>query len=110
MWDEQKNSRFQELRQPQRVLTAAEQAELALLIHECEAAEAIYLAPATERLRQERSSVETQNRALEQLAQREEALVRRLRDVLAEAQAERRPIAGELAAVLAGSRSSATDG
>ncbi len=111
MWEEQKSARFEQLRQRQRegVITEAEQAELALLVQEIEAAEVAYLTPAAERLRQEREAVETQNRALEALALRKEALVRRLRDFLAEAQAERRAIASELAAVLAGSRGGDTD-
>ena len=106
MWDGQRCSRFQQLRQRQRenVLTEAEQAELALLLQELEAAEATYLTPATERLRQQRGTLETQNRALEVLALRKEALVLRLRDFLAEARAERRAIESELAAVLAGNR------
>jgi hypothetical protein len=88
MWDGQRSSRFQQLRQRQResALTEAEQAELALLVQELEAAEVTHLAPATERLRQERETVETQNRALEVLALRKEALVPRLRDFLAEDQ------------------------
>ena len=106
MWKEQTANRFQQLRQRQgkSALTEAEQAELALLMQELEAAEAGYLTPATERLRQERETLETQNRTLEVLALRKEALVRRLRDFLAEAQTERRAINGELAAVLGGSR------
>ncbi len=80
MWEKQKQSRFQQLRQRQaeNVLTEAEQAELALLTQELEAAEAAYLTPATERLRQEREALESQNRALEVLALRKEALVSRL--------------------------------
>lgn len=111
MWEQQKSSRFQQLRQRQResVLTEAEQAELALLVQELEAAEAAYLTPVTERLRQERETLETQNRTLEVLAFRKEALVLRLRDFLAEAQAERRAIECELAAALAGSRGLETD-
>src|SRR6266404_4618077 len=108
MWEGQRSSRFQQLRQRERenVLTEAEQAELALLVQELEAAEATYLTPATERLRQERRTLETQNGALEVLALRKETLVLRLRDFLAEAQAERRAIECELAAVLAGTQDS----
>jgi vacuolar-type H+-ATPase subunit D/Vma8 len=83
--------------------------ELAFLTQELEAVEAACLTPATERLRQEREILETQNRNLEVLALRKEALVRRLSDFLAEAQTERRAIDGELAAVLGGSRGSETD-
>ncbi len=111
MGEEQKRSRFQQLRRHQGTgaLTAAELAELALLTQELEAAEASCLTPATERLRQERETVETQNRALEILTLRKEALVLRLRNFLVEAQAERRAIDGELAAVLSGNRGAKTD-
>ncbi len=112
MWEEKKRTRFQELRQRQHenLLTGAEQAELALLLQELEAAEAAALAPATERLQQQREAIESQNRSLEALAHRKEALVRRLRDFLSEAQAERRAIARELAVVLAGDRDTPTGG
>ena len=88
MWEEQKRTRFHQLRQRQekRALAEAEQAELAFLTQELEAAEAAFLTPATERLRQERKILETQNRNLEVLALRKEALVRRLSALLAEAQ------------------------
>ena len=101
MWDEQKHSRFQQLRQAQGegVLSEVEQAELVQLLLEVEAAEAGYLVPATAGLRQEREILETQNRALEGFALRKQALVSRLRDFLVDAQAERRAIEGELAAV-----------
>lgn len=110
MWEEHKSSRFQQLRQrqSQNVLTEAEQAELALL-SQIEAAEATDLTPATQRLRQDRESLETQNRTLEALAVRKESLALRLRDFLAEAQGERRAIEYELAAVLAGGRGPETD-
>jgi hypothetical protein len=111
MWEEHKSLRVQQLRQRQGegVLTEAEQAELALLVQELEAAEATYLTPATERLRQERETVEAQNRTLEVLAHRKELLVQRLRAFLAEAQAERLAIESEVAAALAESRGSQTD-
>ncbi len=111
MGEEQKSCRFQQLRQRQREsgLDDAEQAELALLIKELEAAEAAYLAPATQQLQQERETLEDQNRRLERLLRRKEALVRRLHDFLTEAQAERRAIEYELTAVLAGGRSPGTD-
>ena len=111
MWDEQKHSRFQELRQRQQeaVLTEAEAAELDLLVQELEGQEAAYLTPATERLRRERQALETQNRALEILARRKEGLLHRLRDFLAEAQDERRKIEKALAAVLTENRGFETD-
>jgi hypothetical protein len=84
MWEKQKESRFQQLREREVMgaLTQAEQGELASLFEELNAIEAASLAPATDRLRQERETVEAQNRTLEILAQRKEILVRRLRDFL----------------------------
>ena len=60
MWDEQKRSRFQQLRQRQTegVLEETDQAELGALERELKAAETSYLTPATERLRQERLALE----------------------------------------------------
>jgi hypothetical protein len=55
---------------------------------ELERAEADYLASAARRLRQEREAIETQNRSLEALVRRKEALARRLRDVLQDAHAD----------------------
>jgi hypothetical protein len=111
MWQEQMRARFQQLRQRQleNTLTEAEEAELTILLEELEAAEAADLAPAVEQLRQEREAIEAQNRSLENLVHRKEALASRLRTVLVEAQAERRAIESELATVLAGSQGSTTD-
>jgi hypothetical protein len=111
MWDEHKRSRFQALRARQRegILSEAEQAELEVLGRDLDAIEAVFLIPATERIRQERVALESQNRILEGLTVRKEALVRRLRDFLAEAQAERHAIERQLAEVVAGSRKSETD-
>jgi hypothetical protein len=91
MGEGERSSRFQELRrlQHERVLTEAEEADLALLMREVEEAEGTYLTPATERLRQERETLETQYRILELLAIRKADLVRRLGDFLADAQAKR---------------------
>lgn len=104
MATDQQHSRFEELRkkQLQGLLTEVEQAELERLVQGIEAAEAAYLAPATGRLRQERIAIERQNRSLEDLVRRKESLAARLRDFLAEAQAERRVIDRELAAVMSG--------
>jgi hypothetical protein len=111
MWDEQKSLRLRRLRQHHQNggLTESEQGELARLIQELEAEEATYLTPASDRLRLEREAVEAQNRTLEALARRKEALVDRLRTVLAEVQAEQQAIESEVAAALAGSRGSGTD-
>ncbi len=112
MWEEQKRQRFRQLRERQLagVLGESEQAELTLLIEELQAAEARYLTPATQRLRDERKIIEAQNHALDGLMRRKERLAQRLEDFLAEAQAERRAIEGELAAVLIGSSDATTDG
>jgi hypothetical protein len=102
MWDDQTRARFQELRRRELagMLTAADQAELARLAQELEDAEAAYLGPATERLRMERERLETQNRVLQSLVERKQALCDRLRVVLAEAATERHGIETELAHVL----------
>jgi hypothetical protein len=102
------NSRFQELRQRQDagLLTEAEQAELAQLTEEIEATEGRYLGPATERMRREREAIEKQNRSLENLARRKEALLQRLQAFLAESATERRAIERELAGVLSGPQGS----
>ena len=110
MWEEQKHSRFQQLRQGKRdgVLAETEQAELALLEQELEE-EDPNLILATEGLRKERVALEAQNRTLESLTLRKEALVRRLREFLAESQAERNAIECQVAEVVAGSRKPAAD-
>ena len=112
MWDEQMRHRFQQLLQGQSEseLSETEQAELASLVKELEVAEAVYLTPGTERLRQERETIEDQNRRLEKLVSRREALVQRLRSFLTEAQAEQRAIDRELTAVLAAGGGSNRDG
>jgi hypothetical protein len=105
-WDERKRSRFQELRKrrDEGALTESESAELALLTQELESAEASYLAQAADRLRSQREKCQAQNRDLEALAARKEALAAKLRNVLAEAQAERRAIVRELAEVMGASQ------
>ena len=104
MWDEQTRRRFELLRQRETegVIADSERCELDSLVEELDSAEATYLTPAAERLREERQELDTQNRALEALARRRETLARHLRDVLADAQAERRAIQGELTALLVG--------
>lgn len=106
MWDERQRERFQQLREKesQGLLTPIEQAELASLIQALHSAETSYLAPATRRLREEREVMENQNSSLQTLVRRKESLVRRLRDFLEDARAERNAIEGELAAVLGGGR------
>jgi hypothetical protein len=103
MWDGQKSKRFQDLRQVGRQLSTSEEAELQSLVEELYAAEAAYLKPATERLRQENDRTEGQNAELDRLIERKQALVHRLKAVLAETRAEQQAIQNELATVLAAS-------
>jgi hypothetical protein len=110
MWDEQQRQRFEQLRQREGHLSEAEQAELAALIGELQAAEARYLNQATERMRQERDTMEAQNRSLADLVRRKQALAQRLGSVLVEARAEQRAIESELASVLAGNGDSENQG
>ena len=91
MWDEQKSLRFQELRARDSAgLSGSESNELAALIRDLEAAEAKYLAPATQKIHREREKIESQASNLKDLVQRKEARVRRLRDFLVEAENEHR--------------------
>ncbi len=104
VWNEEKRSRFAELRRREDddALSEAERAELARLTDELYALESSYLGPATERLQRQREITEAQNRRLNDLADRKSALVERLGTFLGEAEAERRAIQGEVEAVLAG--------
>jgi len=83
MWDEQKRQRLERLREREdaATLTGVERSELALLVRELESAEVAYLGPATERMREERQRLDAQNRALEALVQRREALAGHLREL-----------------------------
>jgi hypothetical protein len=111
MWGDEQRTRFQQLRERQSegTLTVVEQEELEALTRQLEAAEGRYLAGATQRIRAQREVLETQNQSLELLVQRKERLVKRLGDVLADAQSEREAIESELADVLGATRSSQTD-
>jgi hypothetical protein len=62
MWDEKKSSRFQELRryEEEHRLSEAEQIELTHLISDLDEVEAAYLSPATQRLRENRKTLEQQ--------------------------------------------------
>lgn len=86
MWDDQKRERFNALREPERRLSATEQAELTALVKELEEMEDAYLKPATERLRRENALTQKQNAELDRLIERKDALVKRLRQVLADRQ------------------------
>lgn len=103
MFDAEKRSRYRTLRQRQDagLATDDEKAELVKLVSDIESAEAAHLAPATERIRQDRERVERQNHKLEELVRRREAFVERLGGFLADARREREAIDSELAAVLA---------
>ena len=105
MWTDQTRKRFQELRSREMngSLSEAERSELANLLQYIELEEALYLGGATRRVREERERLEGQNRSLENLVQRKEKLVSRLRSVLVEAKTEREAIDAELAAVIGGS-------
>jgi chromosome segregation ATPase len=102
MLTDEKKRRFQCLRQHEldRTLTKAEQSELLNLVAEIENAEAVSLAPATARLRDERKQLDAQNRALAVLVQRKAALVNRLRATINELETEQRAINEELAHIL----------
>jgi hypothetical protein len=102
MWTQETQERFRRLRQSESngELDESERAELAVLRDELLAAEAEYLMPAAERLREESTIIEAQNRELEAVLRRKTALAQRLERFLVETQAEREAIEGELAAVL----------
>jgi hypothetical protein len=107
MWDADKRSRFAYLREKEedQSLNAAEQAELTAMMEEIESAELAYLGPAMQRLEAECAQVETQNAALQDLIQRKQALIQRLEQILAEANAEEDAIQKELGRILTGGAS-----
>jgi chromosome segregation ATPase len=86
MWNDDKQARFDTLREcgPRGSLTEAERAELDALTRELDALEAACLSPATERIRQERQTLEAQNRGLEELLGERKAYLARVRGVVAE--------------------------
>src|ERR1043166_9474917 len=98
MWDAKKRARYEVLRhrEDEGTLTTAEQVELAQMLSEIEHAEAAYLAPASERLREERARLAAKNAKLQDLIRRKEALLGRTKDILAELRAERKGLAEEL--------------
>ena len=95
MWDNTKRIRFNELREPDRQLDPVEQGELAVLMKELEIMEAAYLAPATEKLRQERFVIEKRSDRLEEVIQRKKAFATRLDKFIAEAEREKLSIENE---------------
>jgi hypothetical protein len=100
MWDDAKRQRFNDLRDSPEPRSPEQQAELDRLIQELDAAEASYLTPATQRMREERQRLENRNRALEALVGRRKELADRLEKALVEARSENRAIEEELASLL----------
>ena len=100
--DSAKRARFKFLRQLEEegALTSTQKTELTQMFEEIESAEAVYLRPATERLRVQRAGIAQRNQALQQLLDRKEALARRLEQTLAEARAEHAAIQEELSRIL----------
>jgi len=99
-WTDEKRQRFRYLQELPEPRTAADQAELDALIRDVEAAEAVYLSAATQRMRSEREETERRVRVLESLAARRLALAERLEKALADARTEQRAIQAELVTVL----------
>ena len=84
-------------------LTSDEQTEYQGFIQQIESDEAVYLRPATERLRQECIEAESRNEALRQLLRRQERLARRLQRILEKSQVEQNAIQTELSGIMSGS-------
>jgi hypothetical protein len=104
-----KRTRFRELRrrEDEGALSPEEQEELSLLIQEIEEAEAVYLGPATERLRRESEAIERQNKALRAFLSRAEALATQLESVVTRLETERQALDDERARLA--SQSAATE-
>ena len=100
MLTEAQRRRFRALQQKEDMgtLSPAEQAELQAFVQLVEDEEAVYLRPATERMRQERLRLEEQNNMLQALTRRKERLARRLERVLALSAAEREKINAQVTA------------
>ena len=102
MLTEQQRQRFRTLQQGEEdgILSLPEQAELQTYVQQIEAEEAVYLRPATERIRQERLQIEEQNQALQAVMRRKERLARRLERMLALSASEREKINAQVKAIL----------
>ena len=102
MLTEAQRQRFRALQQSEMdgTLSPTEQAEMEAFVQQIETAEAVYLRPATERIRQERLRIEEQNKALQEVIRRKERLARRLERILALSAAEREKINAQVAAIL----------
>ena len=102
MFSETERARYQQLRrrEAESSLTAGEREELTSLTRKIERGETAYLGPATRRTQEETERIEMQNRSIEALARRKEALIERLRKALAESEAEQQAISQEVARIL----------
>src|SRR5579862_3603540 len=87
-------------REEEGALSPTEQAELHAFMQKIEEEEAVYLHPATERIRQERLQIQEQNKALQYLVRRKERLARRLERILALSVSERDKINAQITAIL----------
>ena len=102
MLTETQRQRFRALQNGEEngTLSEAEQAELQAFVQLIEEKEALYLRPATERIRQERLLLEEQNQELQVLVRRQERLERRLKRFLALSASERDKINAQVQAIL----------
>lgn len=102
MLTEPQRQRFRALQQSELdgTLSPTEQTEMEAFVQQIEAAEAAYLRPATEHIRQERLRIEEQNKALQEVIRRKERLARRLERILALSAAEREKINAQVASIL----------
>lgn len=110
MLTESQRQRFRALQRGEEedTLSPTERAELQAFVQLIEQKEAVYLRPATERIRQERLRLEEQNRALQALLRRKERLARRLERILALSASEREKINAQVTAILNASATGAT--
>lgn len=92
---ETERARMSELRDGGRALTPAETAELEAIYKKIEDAEAVYLAPANERMRQQIIRSEERNAHLRILLEKKRALADKLERMAAEAEAERSSLEAE---------------
>ncbi len=85
MWNEEKQSRLNALREADRngTLFTAERSELDALLGELDELERAYLGPGTAQVKQEREKLEAQNTELEVLLQERRAYVAEARNALA---------------------------
>ena len=101
MWTTARQTRLNALRATERqgTLTEAERAALAALTQQLDACEAVYLTPATARVRQEREALEAQNRQLEALLHEQQIYLADVRNLVAELQAREQQWRARYAAI-----------